>query len=158
MSRRSPVRPPLQLPTGGRVPLPSVESTTMFDWVGWHTVLAIAVGLAIPPAIAFAVGLFGLGQSYDYSVQAAQAAHPDLYQRHYEERAALTRSTILVAAVNGDPTLAGPWADGVRDGWMNGAIDAVTAMRDALKSGNLGENAFEHDVLDELERTLSSRQ
>ena len=158
MNRRSPDRPQLHFQTGGRIPLPSVESVTMFDWLGWHTILAIAVGLALPPAIAFATGLFGSGSDFDYSVEAARAAYPDVYRSHYEEILSKTRSQFFVAAVNGDLTRSGPWADGIRQGWASGTHDAIAAMREALETGDLGESAFEYDVLDHLERTVSPRQ
>lgn len=157
MNRRSPDRPQLHFQTGGRIPLPSIESVTMFDWLGWHTIVAIAVGLALPPAIAFATGLFGSGSDFDYSAEAARAAYPDVYRSHYEEILGQARSQILVAAVNEDLTRSGPWADGVRQGSASGASDAIAAMRDALETGGLGEGAFEHDVLDRLERTISPR-
>lgn len=157
MNRRSPDRPQLHFQTGGRIPLPSIESVTMFDWLGWHTIIGIAVGLALPPAIAFATGLFGSGSNFDYSVEAARAAYPDVYRSHYEEVLNETRSRFFVAAVNEDLTKSGPWTDGIRQGWASGAHNAISAMRDALETGGLGESAFEHDVLDQLERTASSR-
>lgn len=105
--------------------------------------------------LALALGLFSSGPDLDYSVEAARSAYPDVYRDHYEERLAHTGVRFFVATVNGAPTVMGPWAEGVREGRSNGAIDAIAAMRDALETGELGQNAYEHDLLDDLERAVS---
>lgn len=156
MSRPPRFRPPLYLPTGARVPLPVDPASSVLEWVGAHTLVAIVIGFALPPVVAFAIGVFSFGGDAEYSAEVAKAAFPEVYRLHYEQTADETRARIFVASVNGDSSLTEPWARGVRDGWRVGWFDAIDAMRAALATTEWHENAYEHQILDEV-RTQDRR-
>ncbi len=150
MRRRPRYRQPLIMPNIGRIPLPVDPASTMFEWFGVHTVVAMVIGFALPPVIALAIGVFGGGQDADYSADAVLAAFPEVYREHYEQSAKSTRVRFFVEKVNGDPALTGSWAQGVRDGWQSGWYDAIDAMRAALATTELPEDAHEYQALDEI--------
>ena len=126
------------------------------DRVGWHTVAAAVLGIAVPLIIGFFAGAFGdigVGTRIDDSPAALQAAYPQLWQETYETAYANAYAHRLVTLVI-DQRQGGEvrWAEGVRDGWREGWPDAVDAMREALADSGIEERSYQWEVLANLER------
>ncbi|MDE2747278.1 MAG: hypothetical protein OXI41_15110 [Chloroflexota bacterium] len=132
------------------MPLPDFDPSKVSNWLGWHTIISIVIGLAMPPVIALASGMFANPPELDYSVEAAKAAYPEVYQRHYAENAEIARTDFLVGSATDSAEGSAPWSDGVREGWRRGRIEAIDAMRDALATTDLPEDAFEYEILENI--------
>lgn len=125
------------------------------DWFGWHTVAAAVLGIAIPLIIglfAGALGDLGAGPRIDDSATGLKVAYPQLWQESYDAAYANAHASRLVTLViereqGGDSR----WTEGVRDGWREGWVDAVAAMREALAESGIEATSYQWDVLADLE-------
>lgn len=79
-------------------------------------------------------------------------AYPQLWQESYDAAYANAHASRLVTLViereqGGDSR----WTEGVRDGWREGWVDAVAAMREALAESGIEATSYQWDVLADLE-------
>ena len=126
-----------------------------------HAVLAALIGIAVPVAIAFATGSFGIGSGVDdlrHDLLALEREYIDIWrpalemerQRSYAERLG---ELVIEDGAGGQQ----PWSVGFRRGWVDGRARAIDAMRDSAESQLLAEHRIEWSVLSRLDPTGATR-
>lgn len=132
------------------------------DWAGWHTALAVAIGVALPLTIGILSGAFGVGEDIPDltgDVVALEERYRELWTEILEQEHDLAYSERLHELVVEDGQGADSgWAAGFRAGWVEGQHDAVAAMHEAAVDQELGDYRIEWQVLARLERSLPARQ
>lgn len=132
------------------------------DWAGWHTALAVAIGVALPLTIGILSGAFGVGEDIpDLTGDdvALEERYRELWTEIMEREHDLAYAERLhELVVDDEQSVDSAWATGFEAGWVEGQHDAAAAMREAAVEQELGDHRVEWQVLARLERSLPPRQ